>query len=292
MLIPIHVSGFSLLILCNIAHCYVLLTANVEDIKKLARRFVSESLAERIADFIATATQKLINNVSNENGANIQTVHSVSDENTSGTDYVGRQRQKKPTSKAKPKEWTGNALKYTGFEDLREAEDKPKSKLPFWAKNPKKNQKDIEPQSRDIKNNDGTTRPIKATVRQTRFKQKHRKKPKYADKTARKSKPALSAETLDESIKKQLMTTIKEVNSDSSESNDVQDTNRDNTTLREAGKADFEGRTETVTAKKEKNEFDLYDNTNYPKDFAATSGGVKLPAMPLMKRGWGNRNKS
>uniref|UniRef100_A0A2A4JEB4 Uncharacterized protein n=1 Tax=Heliothis virescens TaxID=7102 RepID=A0A2A4JEB4_HELVI len=61
-----HYIGLQLLFLTHIVNSFVLLTANVEDVKKLARKFVSDSLADKIADFIAKATQDMGTSVSGE----------------------------------------------------------------------------------------------------------------------------------------------------------------------------------------------------------------------------------
>ncbi|PZC71119.1 hypothetical protein B5X24_HaOG214049 [Helicoverpa armigera] len=61
-----NIIGLQLLLLTHIAHSFVLLTANVEDVKKLARKFVSDSLADKIAEFIAKAAQNMGANVSEE----------------------------------------------------------------------------------------------------------------------------------------------------------------------------------------------------------------------------------
>lgn len=50
-----------LLLLVYTAQSFVLLTANIEDIKKLARKFVPDNIADQLADFVAKATGNINN---------------------------------------------------------------------------------------------------------------------------------------------------------------------------------------------------------------------------------------
>ncbi|CAB3258250.1 unnamed protein product [Arctia plantaginis] len=52
--------GLQLFIFLHTSESFVLLTANIDDVKKLATKFVSESLADKIATFIAQAAQNVM----------------------------------------------------------------------------------------------------------------------------------------------------------------------------------------------------------------------------------------
>ncbi|CAB3240910.1 unnamed protein product [Arctia plantaginis] len=52
--------GLQLFIFFYTSESFVLLTANIDDVKKLATKFVSESLADKIATFIAQAAQNVM----------------------------------------------------------------------------------------------------------------------------------------------------------------------------------------------------------------------------------------
>ncbi|XP_075989613.1 uncharacterized protein LOC142985372 [Anticarsia gemmatalis] len=67
------VLGLQILLTIHLSESFMLLTVNIDDIKNLATKFVSESLAEKIANFIADTAKKMVTpepedrNVSEEN---------------------------------------------------------------------------------------------------------------------------------------------------------------------------------------------------------------------------------
>lgn len=68
----------------------------MEDVKKIARKFVSDSLAEKIAEFVAKATDKIVGNVSEENNLNVDDIQNIS--NDDKLQSIGRQRHETSTN--------------------------------------------------------------------------------------------------------------------------------------------------------------------------------------------------
>lgn len=73
------VSGIQLLITTKVSYSLVLLTANLEDIKKIARQFVSETVADQIGKLFVHTTDNHTVNISEENNLN-NDVNKVSSE--------------------------------------------------------------------------------------------------------------------------------------------------------------------------------------------------------------------
>lgn len=91
----------------------------MEDVKKIARKFVSDSLAEKIAEFVAKASEQLVANVSEENDQNVDDVQTLSNEDQ--LQNIGRQRIQKGT---KTTQSTGqDHTKYVEFEKEHEKEE-------------------------------------------------------------------------------------------------------------------------------------------------------------------------
>ncbi|XP_073966791.1 uncharacterized protein [Choristoneura fumiferana] len=79
--------GLHLLCLTKISQPMVIFTANMEDIKKLARRFVSDDMAEKLADLILKASNGVKPaKISEENDKNVNSLEDISQDKTIKTD--------------------------------------------------------------------------------------------------------------------------------------------------------------------------------------------------------------
>jgi hypothetical protein len=98
----------------NLVHSFVLLTANISDVKKLAKQFVSESLAEQIADFISKLSHEPVN-VSEENEMNAELPDASDDKSNK---YVQRKRPDGMEPKSKNLKKVGPSQKrFEAFND-------------------------------------------------------------------------------------------------------------------------------------------------------------------------------
>ncbi|CAG4969205.1 unnamed protein product [Colias eurytheme] len=225
-----YVIGSHLLILAHITNSLVLLTANVEDIRKIAQKFISESLADKLTDLIVKATAKADIDVSEENKQN--NIYHISKDNW-------RNKHKKTQGikdKYKPIK-PGKVRNYetTNYETLKDTNV-------YNSREIKKTRYNLQ-SSRDT---------AKEYINQNPYIDEN------VDLKARREPTILSNKNdLFESINKDehedYMNSINEIRN----------------------------RVFTASTKKEKNEFDQYNNSNYPKaGIIATSGGVALTKGP------------
>ncbi|XP_028163202.1 uncharacterized protein LOC114354832, partial [Ostrinia furnacalis] len=216
------------IVLINLSQSFVLLTANMEDVRKLAKKFVSESLAEQIADFIAKVTSNSGNtaNVSEENEENANLYHEISSEDLYRSNKAKpRSPNKEDAKKSPPSRTQTTKQERMTTERSRNVLDENNNR--DVTTEPEKKEEDHPEMSIDI-----DPAPMSENVEATIKTTKHRRKPK-----------------------------------------------------RKPGKAAQSGR--EMTTEKEKNDFDQYDNKNYPKsEFVATSGPVVLPKVPAQSQWW------
>ncbi|XP_063836241.1 uncharacterized protein LOC135085385 [Ostrinia nubilalis] len=330
--------GLQVIVLINLSQSFVLLTANMEDVRKLAKKFVSESLAEQIADFIAKVTSTSGNtaNVSEENEENANLYHEISSEDLYRSNKAKPRSPNKEEAKKSPpsrtqttkhERMTTERSRWPNYINHNKRTKQTKSRQGIikhshnsWNKPSKhrlsgnvldeNNNRDVttEPEKKEEDHPemsiDIDPAPISENVEATIKPTKHRRKPKrkpekaaqlvnnipdstigYAEKFEFDENPNPGRHKLSQLASEE----INETNSNDDLTKNFYDTSANlskTTTLKYEGfNIGRSGR--EMTTEKEKNDFDQYDNKNYPKsEFVATSGPVVLPKVPAQSQWW------
>ncbi|XP_061381932.1 uncharacterized protein LOC133319886 [Danaus plexippus] len=238
-------------------HSFVLLTANFDDVKKLAQKFVSESLAEKIAEFVSKATVNKIGlKLSNEEDKS--KMQEIPTKTYSESEDAESETTKESISKENMK-YKAKALK----------NKIPGHKTRFESKLSRSNEK--------------------------RSKKDHRKK---KDKKIKKTKRSKEINLISETNNLNVFSDDSSANNASIESTAgwfEEGKLGKNLTSDQETESDYvfrfnnvegvnEGlfRDTTLTTRRDKNEFDQYDNTYYPKA-VGTSGSVTLRLLDSRK---------
>lgn len=304
----------------------------MEDVRKLAKKFVSESLAEQIADFIARVTSTGVNpNVSEENEKNEELFEQISEEDALRNNKAARQRMPKKIEPKKLlrtkttkyleitteryrspnnmyqnkrfKQIQSKTVKTTKKQNFKYLEKQYRSTDDQHNLNNKIENVNTEPvtkekhhpdtsQSEEVEEAD-PLQVIEATENATEQPQKPQKKQEsaqdydhnpestigYAEKYDEKSEfddnPNPSRHRLTQFGSAEMNETF-----DLSKLYENTAENTIETTPRSKA-FNIARAPEELTTEKERNEFDQYENVQYPKsEFIATSGPVALPKMP------------
>ncbi|CAG9577577.1 unnamed protein product [Danaus chrysippus] len=236
-------------------HSFVLLTANFDDVKKLAQKFVSESLAEKIAEFVSKATVNKI-------GLKLSREQEKSkiEETTTKTDTESEEKESETTEESISKE----NMKYKA-KALKSIE--PGHKTRFESKLSRSNEK-LSNKNHQKKDKKFKIKKTK-TSKEINFISETNNLNVFSDDISANVSVESTAGWIEEGKFKN-HTSDQETESDYVfRFNNIEGVN--------------EGLfRDKLTTRKEKNEFDQYDNTYYPKAIG-TSGSVTLRLLDSRK---------